>query len=83
MMQKYLNVIREKVDWEIAAWKGGKTEGGLESQNYVRKLENGYSVLIGTEKREQLNESSKSLCSTTSVLKHSSEYCREQGIRPS
>lgn len=61
MMQKYLNVIREKVDWEIAAWKGGKTEGGLESQNYVRKLENGYSVLIGTEKREQLNESSKSL----------------------
>lgn len=61
MIQKYLNVIREKVDWEIAAWKGGKTEGGLESQNYVRKLENGYSVLIGTEKREQLNESSKSL----------------------
>lgn len=61
VMQKYLDVIREKVDWEIAAWKGGKTEGGLESQNYVRKLENGYSVLIGTEKREQLNESSKSL----------------------
>lgn len=38
VIQKYLNVIREKVDWEIAAWKGGKTEGGLESQNYVRKL---------------------------------------------
>lgn len=38
VMQKYLHIIREKIDWEIAAWKGGKTEGSLKSQNFVRKL---------------------------------------------
>lgn len=38
VMQKYLHIIREKTDWEIAAWKGGKTEEGLKLQNFVRKL---------------------------------------------